>query len=406
MDIEAIRRDFPILQEKVHGKPLVYLDSGASSQKPQCVIDALVHYYQHDHSNVHRGGHELGTRATQAYEAARTRAAKFLNAAHPEEIIFTRGTTEGINLVASSLGVSYLKKGDLVILTEMEHHANLVPWHMLAERIGIRIAYIPLNIETGLLELSALPQLLDQKPRVVSLTHISNTLGAVNPVEEICRQAKSVGALSVIDAAQSGGHRPLDVQKIGCDFLALSGHKACGPTGIGLLYGRQELLDALPPYMGGGEMINTVTLEGSTYKNSPARFEAGTPNIADAIGLHTAFDYLDKLGRENIQKHDEDLGAYAYQRLSEMKGIRILGPKTGRAGVLSFAFSDAHAHDIATLADQYGIALRAGHHCNQPLMKKHGLTSTARASFYLYNTRSEIDFLAEVLPKIRKLLVG
>jgi len=402
MDIEALRGDFPILHQQVQGKPLVYLDSAASSQKPRSVIDAIVHYYEHDHSNVHRGSHELGNRATDAYEQARSRVATFLNTAHPEEIIFTRGTTEGMNLIALSLGFGVLKAGDLIITTEMEHHANLVPWHMLAERIGIKIAYIPLIPETGLLDLSTLPGLLDRKPKVVSLTHISNTLGTINPIEKICAEARKAGALTIIDAAQSAGHRLLDVQKIGCDFLSFSGHKICGPTGIGVLYGKKELLDSLPPVFGGGEMISTVTLEGSTYKESPSRFEAGTPNIAGAVGLHAALDYLDAIGRENIRLYDEELASYAWQKLSELPGIRIIGPAAERAGLVTFTLPDMHAHDIGTLADQYGIALRAGHHCNQPLMKKLGLTSTARASFYFYNTRQEIDYLAESLVKIRK----
>ena len=364
----------------------IYLDNAATSQKPRAVIDALRNYYERDNANVHRGIHELSNRATAAFEAARTRAAAFLNARSADEIIFTRGTTEGINLVANAWGSKFIKAGDTILLTEMEHHSNIVPWQMLAQRTGAKLAFLPVTGDIGLLDLSRLDECLTSEVKLLAMTHISNSLGTINPVSELCARARKRGITTLVDAAQSAGHRPLDVQEIGCDFLALSGHKMCGPTGIGVLYGRQEVLEAMPPFQGGGEMILTVEYQQSTWKHAPHKFEAGTPDISGAVGLHAAMDYLDGIGRDRIAAHDQELGAYAYAKLSTIKGIRLFGPHIGRAGLVSFLLPDVHAHDLVTLADQQGVALRGGHHCNQPLMHKLGVESTARASFYFYNT--------------------
>jgi len=379
IDWSALRKDFPILDQQVHGKPLVYFDNAATSQKPRSVIAALVHYYEHDNANVHRGIHELSNRATSAFEAARTRAAKFINARSSDEIIFTRGTTESINLVAATWGQTNLKAGDVIVLTELEHHSNLVPWQLLAQRTGAKLAFVPVTGDEGTLDLTKLDSLLTPKVKLLSLVHISNSMGTVNPVAEICARARKLGITTLVDGAQSAGHMPVDVQAIGCDFFAFSGHKICGPTGIGVLWGRQEILDALPPYQGGGEMILSVAYEKSEYKPAPHRFEAGTPDISGPIGLHAAMDYLDAIGRENIWKHDQDLANYAYEKLSALPNIRLFGPKQNRAGLVSFLLKEVHAHDVVTLADQAGVALRGGHHCTQPLMHKLGVDSTARA---------------------------
>jgi cysteine desulfurase/selenocysteine lyase len=405
-EIEKIRQDFPILHQKVHGHPLVYLDNAATSQKPRAVIQALVNYYERDNANVHRGIHELSNRASAAYEATRARSAKFLNARTEDEIIFTGGTTEGINLVAHGWARHQLKRGDRVLLTEMEHHSDLVPWQMLASAIGIELAFLPVTGDEGLLDLSRLDELLAPPTKFFGFAHISNSLGTINPVEELCARARKTGVVTLVDAAQSAGHRPLDVQKIGCDFLALSGHKMCGPTGVGLLYGRMERLKEMSPDEGGGDMISDVDYLKSSWNKIPYRFEAGTPNIADVIALSAAMDYLDSIGRDRIAAHDMELGAYALERLSTLEGIRLFGPKHGRAGVASFLLKDVHAHDVVTFADQRGVALRGGHHCNQPLMKKLGVSSTSRASFYLYNTRTEIDRLVEVLREIQKFFAA
>ena len=407
LDPQKIRADFPILHQLVNGKPLIYLDNGATSQKPRAVIDALVHYYERDNSNVHRGLHALSMRATDAYEGARARIATFLHAADPAEIIFTRGTTESINIVARSFGTR-LKPGDVILTTEMEHHSNLVPWQQAAKASGATLRYVPVlgaNAEGGL-DLAALDQLLTPQVKVFAFTHISNTLGTINPVAELCRRARAVGAITVIDAAQSVGHAPLDVQALGCDYLAFSGHKMCGPTGIGVLYGRRALLEKLAPDETGGGMVVNVTYEGATWKPAPERFEAGTPNIAGAIGLGVACDYLDALGRAAIERHDHALARLAYAKLSVLPGIRLLGPAGERGGLVSFAFPDLHAHDVVTFADEDGIALRGGHHCNQPLMRKLGLTSTTRASFYVYNTAEEVDVLVASLRRTLKFFVG
>ena len=403
-----IRADFPILHQQVNGRPLVYLDNAATSQKPRAVIDALVRYYERDNANVHRGIHALSMRATAAYEAARERSARYLNAAEPGEIVFTAGTTDGINLVANAWGDENLKAGDVVLLTEMEHHSNLVPWQLLARRTGVKLRFLPIVAgDSGLLDLAQLPEYLTRDVRLFAFSHVSNTLGVINPAAELCAAARKVGALTLIDAAQSTGHMPVDVRAIGCDFLVASGHKMCGPTGVGLLYGRKHLLDAMPPYRGGGSMISSVTYEESKWAPAPAKFEAGTPNIADVIGLAAAMDYLDALGREDIARHDEHLAAKAYARLrDEVPGLRMLGPAHHRSGVISFDVKGVHAHDVVTLADREGVALRGGHHCNQPLMRKLGLPSTSRASFYLYNTEADIDRLIEALLKIRKFFAA
>jgi cysteine desulfurase/selenocysteine lyase len=402
MSLETTRRDFPILDQRVHGHPLVYLDNAATAQKPRAVIEALGHFYERDNANVHRGIHELSRRSTEAYEGARARTAQFLHAREPAEIIFTRGTTESINLVANTWAVKNLRAGDTILLTEMEHHSNIVPWQLVAERTGAKLAYVPVTGDDGLLDLRNLDELLSRNVKLFSFTHISNTLGTINPVVELCARARKRGIVTLVDAAQSAGHRPLDVQEIGCDFLALSAHKICGPTGIGVLYGRRELLEEMPPFQGGGDMISSVDFFKSAWNIVPHKFEAGTPDFAGAVGLHAAMDYLDGIGRENISAHDQEMAGYALERLAGLKGIRLFGPKTARAGVVSFLLDHVHAHDVVTVADQYGVALRGGHHCNQPLMKKLGIDSTARASFYFYNTRAEVDRLIEVIGNIQK----
>ena len=406
IDWNALRKDFPILDQQVHGKPLIYFDNAATSQKPRAVIDALVHYYEHDNANVHRGIHELSNRATAGYEAARARAAKFINAKNAEEIVFTRGTTEGINLVASSWGAKNLKSNDIILLTEMEHHSNLVPWQLLAQRTGAKVAYVPVTGDEGILDLSTLDSLLTKQVKMFAMVHISNSLGTVNPVADLCAQARKLGITTLVDAAQSAGHMPVDVQQMGCDFLAFSGHKICGPTGIGILWGRKELLDAMPPYQGGGEMILSVEYQKTEFKKAPHRFEAGTPDISGPIGLHAAMNYLDAIGRKNIWKHDQELANHAYAELAALKNIRLFGPKTGRAGLVSFLLKDVHAHDVVTLADQAGVALRGGHHCTQPLMHRLGVESTARASFYFYNTKAEVDRFVKVIREIQKFFGG
>src|SRR5437016_1241932 len=402
IDWSSLRDDFPILDQKVHGQPLIYFDNAATTQKPRMVLEALRHYYEHDNANVHRGIHELSNRATAGFEAARARAAKFINARSSDEIVFTRGTTEGINLIAQAWGSKNIRAGDKILLTEMEHHSNIVPWRLLAERSGAELLYFPITGDIGLLDLNRLDEWLTPEVKLFAMMHISNSLGTINPLAELCGRARKLGIATLVDAAQSAGHRPLDVQEIGCDFLVFSGHKMCGPTGIGVLYGRQEALEKLPPYQGGGEMILSVDFHQSTWKRAPHRFEAGTPDISGAIGLHAAMDYLDKIGRNNIAKHDQELGAYAYAKLSRLSSIRLFGPHIGRAGLVSFLLKDIHAHDVVTVADQRGVALRGGHHCNQPLMRKLGIESTARASFYFYNTTAEIDRFVEVLLEIQK----
>ena len=395
-DWDAIRADFPILDQQVRGQPLIYFDNAASSQKPRAVIDAISRYYERDNANVHRGLHELSSRATDAYENARAKVARYLGAASADEIVFTRGTTEGINLVAQAWGAKFVRAGDVILLTEMEHHSNLVPWQMLAERTGARLRFVPVA-DDGTLVLERLGELLTPEVKVFAFTHISNSLGTINPVAELCRAARAVGAVSVVDAAQSAGHLPVDVRALGCDFLAFSGHKMCAPTGSGALYGRSELLDAMPPWQGGGEMIVSVSYERSTYKKAPGKFEAGTPNIAGAVGLGVAVDYLEGIGRAAIFEHDLALTQHALARLGELPGVRVLGPRERRGGLVGFVMEAAHPHDLTTFADQHGLALRGGHHCNMPLMKKLRLPGTTRASFYFYNTKAEVDRMADIL---------
>ncbi len=395
---EAIRKDFPILAQTVNGHPLIYFDNAATSQKPRLVIDTLAHFYEHDNSNVHRGLHELSNRATAAYEDARKRLAAYLGA-EAETIIFTRGTTESINLVVRAWGDANVGKGDVILLTEMEHHSNLVPWQLLARRKGATLRFVPVT-SGGLLDLDNLDDLLDGPVKIFSFTHISNTLGTINPAADLCARARSAGVTTLVDAAQSAGHRPLDVREIGCDFLALSGHKMCGPTGAGVLYGRKEILEGMEPFHGGGEMIVSVALTESEFKPPPHRFEAGTPAIAQAIGLGASAHYLDQIGRQRIFDHDEALALQAIALIEEIPGVRIFGPREARAGLVSFVLESAHAHDVVSMADQYGLALRGGHHCTQPLLRKLGVPATARASFYFYNTAEEVIRMAEILRKI------
>jgi cysteine desulfurase/selenocysteine lyase len=398
----SIRSDFPILDQEVNGYPLVYLDNAASSQKPRSVIDAIRTYYERDNANVHRGIHELSNRATAGYEGARSRAARFFNAPSASDIVFTRGTTESINLVANAWGAKHIRHGDQILLTEMEHHSNLVPWQLLAERVGAQLLFIPVTGDEGLLDLDKLESLLTPRVKLFAMPHISNSLGTVNPVAELCAKARTMGVTTLVDAAQSAGHAVVDVAAIGCDFLAFSGHKICGPTGIGGLFGRSEKLLEMPPWQGGGEMIESVEYGKSVFKDPPHRFEAGTPNMSGAVGLHAAMDYLDRLGRDRIFTHDQELAQEAYDELAKIPKIRLFGPKTGRAGLVSFLLQDVHAHDLVTIADRRGVALRGGHHCNQPLMKKLGVASTARASFYFYNTSAEVHRLVEVVREIQR----
>lgn len=396
IDWKAIREDFPILREQPHGHPLIYFDSAATAQKPRAVLDALRNYYEHKNANVHRGLHELSSRATEAYEKSRQRVASYLGAASANEIVFTRGTTESINLVAQAWGGKFLRDGDVILLTEMEHHSNLVPWQLLAERAGAQLRFVPV-CDDGTLALDRLSSLLTPEVKLFAFTHVSNSLGTINPVRELCEKARAVGACTLVDAAQSVGHMPINVRELGCDFLAFSGHKMCGPTGIGALYGRAEILDSIPPWHGGGEMIVTVTLEKSAFKKAPHRFEAGTPNIAGAIGLAAAIDYIESIGRSAIFEHDAQLAGYAMERLAELPGTRVLGPSAERGALVGFVMEAAHPHDLTTFADQYGLAMRGGHHCNQPLMRRFGLPGTTRASFYFYNTKEEVDRMIEIL---------
>ena len=396
VDWKAIRADFPILREQAQGHPLIYFDSAATSQKPRIVIEALRNFYEHENANVHRGLHTLSSRATEAYEKSRKRVAEYIGAASADEIVFTRGTTESINLVAQAWGGKFIREGDVILLTEMEHHSNLVPWQLLAERTGARLRFVPVR-DNGTLDLDQLPSLLKSDVKLFAFTHISNSLGTINPVAQLCEKAHAVGALSLVDAAQSAGHLPMDVRVLGCDFLAFSGHKMCGPTGIGVLYGRADILDSMPPYHGGGEMIVSVALEKSAFKKAPHRFEAGTPSIAGAIGLAAAIDYIEQIGRAAIFEHDSQLARYAADRLTELAGTRVFGPKEERGALVGFVMDAAHPHDLTTFADQYGLAMRGGHHCNQPLMRRFGVSGTTRASFYFYNTVEEIDRMIEIL---------
>ncbi|WAA09940.1 cysteine desulfurase [Fervidibacillus albus] len=403
MDISTIRNQFPILSQQINGHPLVYLDSAATAQKPKSVINTITEYYTGYNANVHRGVHTLGSRATDAYEMAREKVQQFINARSTEEIIFTRGTTTAINIVAHSYGRANVKEGDEIVLTQMEHHSNLIPWQQIAKSNGATLKYIPLQPD-GTLSLEDVAQTVTERTKIVAITHISNVLGTINPIKQIARIVHEKGAVLVVDGAQSAPHLKIDVQNLDCDFFAFSGHKMCAPTGIGVLYGKKQWLEKMEPVEFGGEMIDFVGLYDSTWKELPWKFEGGTPIIAGAIGLHSAIEYLEEIGMENIEKHETMLVDYAMDRLMEIDGITIYGPKKGsqRSGVLSFNIEEVHPHDVATVLDTEGIAVRAGHHCAQPLMKWLNVTATARASFYLYNTKDEIDRLAEGLVKAKE----
>ncbi|RME78661.1 MAG: cysteine desulfurase [Chloroflexi bacterium] len=404
-DVHQIRQDFPILHQTVNGKPLVFLDSAASSQKPLAVIETIDTYYRQYNANVHRGIYQISEKASAAYEQARKKIGRFINARSWREVIYTRNATESINLVAYSWGLSRLKPGDVILSTEMEHHANIVPWQQVAARTGAQVRYIPVD-EQGYLDMAAFEAMLTPQVRLVAVTHMSNVLGTINPVEEIISKAHQAGAKVLLDAAQSAPHMPIDVQALDCDFLAFSGHKMLGPTGIGILWARREILEAMPPFMTGGDMISQVTFSGSTWNELPWKFEAGTPAIAQAIGLGAAVDYLVRLGMDNVRQHEIELTAYALDRLNQVEGLRIYGPQNPqhRGGAVAFTLGSIHPHDVAAVLDGEGIAVRAGHHCAMPLHDKLGLVATTRASFYIYNLPEEIDRLAEGLDKARELL--
>ncbi len=399
-----IRNDFPILSRQVHGKPLVYLDSTASSQKPTSVIEAMSHYYQAYHANVHRGVYEISEEATAAMEKARVKVARFINARQSKQVIFTRNTSESINLVAYSWGGANIHAGDLIILTEMEHHSNLVPWQLLAQRTGARLEFVPVS-DDGLLRLDVYEQLLQQQPKLVAFAQMSNVLGTIYHAREMIAMAHKAGALALVDGAQSVPHLPVDVQELDVDFLCFSAHKMLGPTGIGALYGKRELLEAMPPFMGGGDMIRRVGLRESTWNDLPWKFEAGTPAIAESIGFGAAIDYLNELGMTAVMQHEREITAYALEQLQTVPELTIYGPDASkRGGVISFTLGDIHPHDLASILDQEaGVAIRAGHHCAQPLMERFGLSATARASFYVYTIREEIDTLVQGLNKARQI---
>jgi cysteine desulfurase/selenocysteine lyase len=404
LDVSSIRKQFPIFErETSDGVPLIYLDSTATSQKPLAVIDAMNEYYCHSNANIHRGVHTLAEEATALYESAREKIAKFVNAESARQIIYTRNTTESINLVAYSWARANLKSGDLVILTEMEHHSNLVPWHMLQAERGIELDFIPVT-EDGLLDLDAYKALLTRTPKLVSFTHMSNVLGTINPAAEIIRLAHEAGAVTLVDAAQSVPHLKVDVQALDADFFAFSAHKMCGPTGIGVLYGKTELLEAMPPFLGGGDMIKEVKLRSFRPNSLPHKFEAGTPAIAEAVGFGAAIDYLQSVGMDAIAAHEHEITEYALERLEEIPGVNLFGPSADKkGGVASFTFDGVHPHDVAQILDRDGIAVRAGHHCAQPLHEKYGIPATSRASFYLYNTKGEVDMLVNGLYKVKEM---
>ncbi len=404
LDVTSIRKQFPILNREVRpGVKVVYLDSTATSQKPEPVIEAMNDYYRRFNANIHRGVHTLAEEATAAYEQAREKIAKFINAPAAREIIYTRNTTESINLVAYTWARTNLKPGDLVILTEMEHHSNLVPWHILAAERGIRLEFIPVT-DDGLLDLDAYRLLLSQDPKLVSFTHMSNVLGTITPAQEIIKLAHEAGAITIVDGAQSVPHLKVDVQKLDVDFLAFSAHKMCGPTGIGALYGKANLLEAMPPFMGGGDMIKEVKLRSFRPNSIPAKFEAGTPAIAESVGFGAAVDFLNSIGMENVAAHEHEIIEYALERLEEIPGVKVFGPSADKkGGVASFTFDGVHPHDVAQILDRDGIAVRAGHHCAQPLHEKFGIPATTRASFYLYSTKEEVDALVNGIYNVKKV---
>ncbi len=398
-DVQEIRADFPILHQTVRGKPLIYLDNAATSQKPKAVLEAVNHFYTHDNSNVHRGVHVLSERATRAFEQARLRARQFINAPEAREIIFVRGSTEGVNLVAQTYGRQNVGPGDEILISTLEHHSNIVPWQMLCEEKQARLRVIPINDEGEIL-LDEYEKLLSEKTKLVAMIHVSNSLGTINPVRRVVELAHLRGVPVLLDGAQAAPHLKIDVQELGCDFYTISGHKMFGPTGIGVLYGRTELLDAMPPYQGGGEMIRSVSFEKTTYNKLPHKFEAGTPNISGAVGLGAAMNYISSIGYEAIAAHEHDLLEYATAQLTSIPKVRLVGTARQKASVISFTIEGVHAHDVGTILDQDGIAVRAGHHCTQPLMERLGLDATARASFAFYNTREEVDALVEGVHRV------
>ena len=403
VDFAALRKEFPIFERKVHGKPLIYLDSTATTQKPLVVLEALDRYYRTYNANIHRGVYVIAEEATQAYEDAREKVARFLNARSAKEIVFTRGTTESVNLVSHAWGRRNVGRGDVIVLTEMEHHSNLVPWQLLATERGATIRYIPVD-GNGRLDLSGLDRLLDGPVKIVSLAHVSNVLGTINPVAEIARRAHKAGAVVMVDGAQSVPHMPVDVRALDCDFLALSGHKMLAPTGIGALYGKRELLEAMPPFFGGGEMIREVRLEGSTWNDVPFKFEAGTMNIADTIGFGAAIDYLNEIGMEAVHAHGQELVEETMRVLGSIPGVTIYGPPAAERGaIVPFTVDDIHAHDVAAVLDHEGVAVRAGHHCAMPLHTKLGLAATTRASFHVYNLISDVERLGEGVRKAKQV---
>ena len=403
-DINKIREDFPILSREVHGKPLVYLDNAATTQKPLVVLDAMRNEYLNQNANVHRGVHYLSQKATELHEAARERVRQFINAHSTNEIVFTRGTTEAINLVASSFCQSQMQAGDEVLVTDMEHHSNIVPWQMQAMQKGIVVRHLPIT-DDGQLRLDLLDEYINERTRLVSLAHVSNVLGTVNPVKEVTALAHSRGIPVLVDAAQSAPHMPVDVSDIGCDFMAFSGHKMYGPTGVGVLYGREEWLDRLPPYQGGGEMIGSVSWEKTTWNELPFKFEAGTPDYVATHGLATAIDYITAIGLDQIHAHEQQLLSYCTQQLQQIDGLRIIGTAPAKDAVVSFVVDGVHPLDLGTLLDQLGVAVRTGHHCAQPLIERMGLTSTVRASFAMYNTKDEVDALAAALKRVIPMLL-
>ena len=402
IDVQAIRRDFPNLHVQVKGKPLVYLDNAATTLKPQSVIDAITRHYSTETSNVHRGVHTLSEKATAAYEGARKKVSDFINAGHEQEIIFTRGTTESINLVAQSYGRTFLKKGDEILITAMEHHSNIVPWQMLCGEKGCVLKIIPMNTDGDLI-LDDIDTLLNDKTRFLSVVYVSNSLGTVNPVETLIAKAKKRGIPVLIDGAQAVSHADVDVRKLDCDFFAFSGHKLFGPTGVGVLYGKSNLLDTMPPCQGGGDMIASVTFEKTTYNHLPYKFEAGTPHVAGVIGLGAAVDYVRGIGMDNIAAHKRELLTYGTKALSQVPKLKLIGTAKNKTSILSFVLADVHAHDIGTIVDEEGIAIRTGHHCTQPVMKFFGVPATSRASLTFYNTTQEIDALVKALHKVRDI---
>ncbi|QDH80175.1 cysteine desulfurase [Echinicola soli] len=402
LNIQHIREEFPVLDQEVNGKPLIYMDNAATTQKPKRVLEALSAYYTHDNSNIHRGAHTLADRATRSFEKTRTLIKEFINASEEEEIIFTKGTTEGINLVAATFGRKFIEPGDEIIISTLEHHSNIVPWQMLCEETGAKLKVIPIN-DKGELIMEEFDKLLSEKTKLVAVVHASNALGTINPVKKIIDKSHEVGAKVLIDGAQSSAHLAIDVQALDCDFFVMSAHKIYGPTGLGVLYGKREILEAMPPYQGGGEMIKEVTFEKTTYNEIPFKFEAGTPNIADVIAFQKALEFVKELGKENIRKHEEDLLHHAERQLKDIKGFIPVGTADKKVSVLSFLIKDMHPFDVGVMLDAAGIAVRTGHHCTQPLMNRFDIEGTVRASFSVYNTKEEVDKLCESVRKIAKL---